>query len=119
MSMRMAPPGLTSNTHTGFVNPCGPHHCAMWLGSVHILKTISRGASNVRVITSFRSASFLALLFVFAVICFLQFFDVEFHHFEHRLHDALRFRGVLVAQQLAQNGGYDLPKESIFVFEPA
>src|SRR6266508_3142841 len=48
----------------------------------------------------------------------LQFFDVEFHHFEHGLHDALRFRGVLAAQQLAQNGGHDLPGKNKFVFQP-
>src|SRR6266446_5853541 len=42
----------------------------------------------------------------------LQFFDVEFHHFQHGLHDALRFRGVLIAQQLAQNGGHDLPRQT-------
>src|SRR6266542_5095561 len=55
MSMRMAPPGRTSNWHTGFVNPSGPHHCATWFGLVHASNTSSRGASMVRVRTSSRS----------------------------------------------------------------
>src|ERR1700674_1624281 len=50
--MRMAPPGRASNSQTGFVNPCGPHHCATRFGSVHILKTSSRGASTMRVRTN-------------------------------------------------------------------
>src|SRR2546427_8346498 len=49
ISMRMAPPGRTSNSQTGFVNPCGPHHCARCFGSVHAAHTSSRGASIVRV----------------------------------------------------------------------
>src|SRR5690348_6613907 len=60
MSMRMAPPGLASASQTGFVKPCGPHHRASWAGSVHALKTRSRGASKVRVRTSFRSVGAVA-----------------------------------------------------------
>src|SRR6266436_4339274 len=59
--MRMAPPGFTSNSHTGFVNPWGPHHSATRFGSVHALNTSSRGASNTRVRTN--SCSSLAITF--------------------------------------------------------
>src|SRR6266581_3549635 len=59
--MRMAPPGFASNSHTGFVNPWGPHHCATCFGSVHTLNTSSRGASNTRVRTN--SCSSLAMTF--------------------------------------------------------
>src|SRR5215469_18335111 len=38
-------------------NPLGPHHCAACFGSVHTLKTSSRGASKTRVRT--RSGAFL------------------------------------------------------------
>src|SRR5216683_2953009 len=56
---------------------------------------------------------------LFSRVSFLQFFDVEFHHFEHGSHDALGFRSVLIAQQLAQNGGHDLPRQTKFVLQPA
>jgi hypothetical protein len=39
--------GVTS--HTGFVNPFGPHHCRSCSASVQTLKTSSRGAFNRRV----------------------------------------------------------------------
>src|ERR1700694_1953097 len=52
MSIRMAPPGRTSNSQIGFVNPFGPHHCATCVGSAHAAHTSSRGASMVRVRTS-------------------------------------------------------------------
>src|SRR3984893_7135670 len=56
MCTRIAPPGRTSSSQTGFVKPLGPHHCASSFGSVQALNTISRGASNTRVILSSRSA---------------------------------------------------------------
>src|SRR5579872_859856 len=60
--MRIAPPARTSSSHTGFVNPFGPHHCAMCLVSVHALNTSSLGASNTRVITRSHSEECFALL---------------------------------------------------------
>jgi len=39
----------------------------------------------------------------------LQSADVHFDHLQHGLHDPLRFRGVLPAQDFGQKGGNDLP----------
>src|SRR5260370_24823981 len=63
--MRMAPPGRASNSQTGFVNPCGPHHCATRFGSVQALNTSSRGASKTRVSTN--SCSSYAMMFPVAM----------------------------------------------------
>src|SRR5271170_5128454 len=77
--MRMAPPTRTSRSHTGFVNPFGPHHCATCLVSVHALNTSSRGASNTRVITRSHSEdSVLALLFVSPIFAWLVFASLVF-----------------------------------------
>src|SRR5258708_38753198 len=66
--MRMAPPGRTSSSQTGFVNPRGPHHSATRFGSVQALNTSSRGASNTRVSTnscpSFGTKLPVAMLFL-------------------------------------------------------
>src|SRR5712692_4858763 len=64
--MRMAPPGRGSNSHTGLVNPCGPHHSATHFGSVQALNTIFRGASNTRVSTN--SCSLFARMFPAAML---------------------------------------------------
>src|SRR6266851_7585963 len=71
--MRMAPPGRASSSQTGFVNPCGPHHCATHFGSVQALNTSSRGASNTRVSTN--SCSSFAMRFPVAIL-FLLFLHV-------------------------------------------
>src|SRR5437879_10878226 len=47
--MRVAPPGRASNSQTGLVNLCGPHHWATIFGSGQALNTSSRGASRMRV----------------------------------------------------------------------
>src|SRR5258708_21465803 len=66
--MRMAPPGRTSSSQTGFLNPRGPHHSATRFGSVQALNTSSRGASNTRVSTnscpSFGTKLPVAMLFL-------------------------------------------------------
>src|SRR5260221_12948371 len=49
MSIRHAPPGLTSNSQRAVVAPSTPHQSATYLGSVQTLNTRSRGASNTRV----------------------------------------------------------------------
>src|SRR6266436_1592933 len=72
--MRMAPPGRASSSQTGFVNPCGPHHCATCFGSVQTLNTSSRCASNTRVSTS--SWSSFAMTFPVAML-FLLFVYVS------------------------------------------
>src|SRR5579859_8138982 len=55
--MRIAPPGRRSISQIGAVNPLGPHQRASRSGCVHALNTSSRGASNVRVMTSSRFAA--------------------------------------------------------------
>src|SRR5260370_14426467 len=60
MTIRKAPPGRRSISHTGLVKPRGPHHFAKWSGSVHILNTSSRGASMRRLRMSSRSAAAVA-----------------------------------------------------------
>src|SRR5438105_3143242 len=57
MTIRKAPPGRRSISHTGLVKRRGPHHFARCAGSVHILNTTSRGASMTRPKTSSRSAA--------------------------------------------------------------
>src|SRR5882724_9075898 len=59
MWMRIAPPGLASNSQTGFVKWRGPHHTATHLGSLQALNTSFLGASNTRVKTN--SCSLLAM----------------------------------------------------------
>jgi len=49
MMMRKAPPTRSSRTGTELVNPRGPNHCAIILGSVQACHTSVRGASNTRV----------------------------------------------------------------------
>src|SRR5215469_899797 len=49
---RYVPPGLTSILMIMKVVSLGPPQCARCSGSVHILKTSSRGASKIRVMTS-------------------------------------------------------------------
>ena len=50
---------------------------------------------------------------------FLQRADVEFFHFEQRLHDAIGFLRVGVAHEFADVGRNDLPGEAELVLEPA
>src|SRR5690242_19484709 len=85
MSMRMAPPGWGTTSHTGLVKCCGPHHWARCWGSVHALITSSRGASMMRVRTSSHgavpgccAAGVLVLLFVVVMVRLLclQFAEV-------------------------------------------
>src|SRR6266849_5746342 len=73
MWMRMAPPGRASNSQTGFVNPCGPHHRATRFGSVQALNTSSRGTSKTLVSTN--SCSSFAMMFPVAML-FLLFLYV-------------------------------------------
>src|SRR5712692_391474 len=81
MWMRMAPPGRTSSSQTGFVNPCGPHHGATCFGSVHAVKTRLRGALRTRVKTSSRSAGMVFLLLrpVWAQTVLCRLDQVAFH----------------------------------------
>src|SRR5580700_11915206 len=67
--MRIAPPTRTSSSQTGFVNPFGPHHCAVCRTSVQALNTRLRGASKTRVMIKSHSddpvVSIVALVFAF------------------------------------------------------
>src|SRR4029077_17078621 len=76
MWMRMAPPGCTSNSQTGFVNPRGRHHCATHLGSVHALNTSSRGASNTRVSTNSCSSFDMVFPVTMLFLLFLRFAQI-------------------------------------------
>src|SRR5258707_5209715 len=49
----------------------------------------------------------------------LEFFDIDLGHLQHGLHGAFRSLRILVAQQLAENGGDDLPGEAELVLQPA
>src|SRR5207249_1248308 len=49
----------------------------------------------------------------------LQPVYVDLLHLKHRLHDPRRFLRILIAQQLAEYGGNDLPGEAELVLEPA
>src|SRR5260370_10089669 len=74
--MRMAPPGFASSSHTGFVNPRGPHHCATCFGSIHTLNTSSRGASNSRVNTNSCSSFVMMLPVAMLFLLFLHFVQI-------------------------------------------
>src|SRR4051794_6063418 len=63
MTNRQTPPGRTSLLNVVVVKPFGPHHLSRCCGSVHILKTSSRGASNTRVAAISRSPTRVAGLF--------------------------------------------------------
>jgi hypothetical protein len=64
-------PGLTSILWIVFEKPFGPHHCAMWIGSVHTCHTSSRGASKPRVMEISRSAVLVTAAFLSFRILFL------------------------------------------------
>src|SRR5713101_596406 len=64
MTMRKEPPGRTSISQIGLVNPFGPHHFAICFGSIHALNTTSRGASRRRVMTSSRLSPTVELVAV-------------------------------------------------------
>src|SRR5258708_8616984 len=49
----------------------------------------------------------------------LEFIDIDLGHLQHGLHGAFRSLRILVAQQLAENGGDDLPGEVELVLQPA
>src|SRR5712664_99007 len=49
----------------------------------------------------------------------LQAFDVDLLHLHHRLHDALRYCGIGIAQELRQRGRNDLPRQTELILEPA
>src|SRR2546422_8170032 len=49
----------------------------------------------------------------------LQAFNVDPLHLHHRLHDALRYCGIWIAQELRQRGRNDLPRQAELVLEPA
>src|ERR1700687_4203233 len=58
MMNRQVPPALTSISCVVTLNPRGPHQWPMCFGSVHALKTSSRGASIRRERTISRSSVF-------------------------------------------------------------
>src|SRR2546428_11608917 len=49
----------------------------------------------------------------------LQLVDLHLVHLQHGFHHAIRLLRVLVLQELAQDGGHDLPGEAELVLEPA
>src|SRR5580765_2283224 len=53
------------------------------------------------------------------IVGLLQCLDVELVHLQHGLHDVSCFPGVLVLQHRSQNGGNDLPRQTIPVLQPA
>src|ERR1700722_5357988 len=75
MWIRMDPPGRGSSSQTGLENPRGPNHCATCFGSVHASNTSSRGASRMRVMTSFRPEESSAELLPFSAMFLLLFFQ--------------------------------------------
>src|SRR5580700_1705806 len=68
--MRIAPPTRTSSSQTGFVNPFGPHHCAVCRTSVQALNTRLRGASKTRVMIRSHSDDPVVLIFAALVFAF-------------------------------------------------
>src|SRR5437762_7604366 len=62
MHARHFPPGRSSPSLTGIVNPFGADQCLSFSGSVHACQTNSRGASNTRLITSSCSLAVIVLL---------------------------------------------------------
>src|SRR5215467_8925765 len=59
--MRRRPPGRGSSSHTGFVNPWGPHHSAICSGSVHAEKTRASGCAVIASEDEFRIGRFRRL----------------------------------------------------------
>src|SRR3954451_9762006 len=80
--MSIVPPTRASTSQTGLVKWCGPHHRATCAGSVHIRNTSSRGASNVRVMASSRSAIGAAALVITASLFLCESFQVDEPGFE-------------------------------------
>src|SRR5580704_3168894 len=78
------PPGLTSISSMVVVNPFGPHHFTICVGSVHAFHTSCRGASKTRETTISRSDVFstdvfaLALATMFFLLFLLNFLQVLF-----------------------------------------
>src|SRR3989442_9798787 len=114
--MRMAPPGRASNSHTGLVNPCGPHHSRTHFGSVHALNTSSLGASNTRVSTN--SCASFAIVFPAAM------FPLLFLHVSQivvKTIETLRPKALVMSQPIGdvfQRRGGD-PAGAPFGFSPS
>src|SRR6266566_2426194 len=70
------PPGRTSIFLTSVASAAKPHHCGMSSGSVIVSHTISRGASNLRVMRISRSDGSVSVVsyFVLVAIVLLPFF---------------------------------------------
>src|SRR5688500_12795254 len=70
------PPGRTSIFLTSVASRANPYHCGMSSGSVIVSHTISRGASNLRVMRISRSDGRLRVVsyFVLVTTFFLPFF---------------------------------------------
>ena len=54
-----------------------------------------------------------------ALVGGLERFDIEFHHLQHGRAHACRFRPVLVLHQLTGRFRHDLPRQAVFILEPA
>src|SRR5438552_2633653 len=70
------PPGRTSIFLTSVASAAKPHHCGMSSASVIVSHTISRGASNLRVMRISRSDGRVSVVsyFVLVTTFFLPFF---------------------------------------------
>src|SRR6202008_2708661 len=77
MQQRNFPPTRKSILQKGVVQPCGPHHCITYFGSVHAFQTNAIGASKT-LVTTIRSVS----LTVFFVIFDLHFFHLLHNHIQ-------------------------------------
>src|SRR5258708_27788882 len=78
MTKRQMQQGRMSNALVVVLKPCGPHHCAKCLGSVHTVHTRSRGASNTRVPMIDRESLSRSRLFLALTLRLLrlQFFQI-------------------------------------------
>src|SRR5215472_1485969 len=123
-----APPGRRSISQTGMVHPGGPsNHWGTYRGLVQASKTRRRGALKTRHKTISRSlgvvtckvAESLMAPALWLLIGLPQTGDFDLVHLQHGLHHPLRLGGVFVLHQLAQRRGDDLPRESVFIFQPA
>src|SRR6202000_260910 len=87
MQQRSFPPTRKSIWQTGEVKPFGPHHCMMYLGSVHAFHTNSRGASKI-LVTTIRSISLTVFFVISDLLFLLSSFDLS--SFDLRLHPVCR-----------------------------
>ena len=106
MSIRIFPPGCTSISQIGFVNPFGPHHCARRWEVVHTFHTRDRDAGRMRVrVSSFSIVFVMNFSFLSTINRLFKYFKpgyrFSFYPYANTFRQALIVVGIFSAVKLS------------------